>query len=158
MNFNELLFDKKTPGEYELKRFLRNRGYIVDDVTQEPKYWYQDIDFLVTPSTPNIGEDVISSIEVKWDKRLAETGNLFLETENPRSLGGNGWFNFCQAEYLAYGDATKRIFYFFKMSDLRNYIDGAENDLSSRRTWDGSKGYVIPLRDVSALIINSVRV
>ena len=118
MNFNELLFDKKNPGEHELTWFLRNHGYIVDDVSGEPAYWNKDIDLLITSI---LGEDEVISIEVKWDKYIAATGNLFIELENPRSICGIGWFNFCEAEYLAYGDARNRIFYFIKKNTKENY-------------------------------------
>ncbi len=146
MDLNELLFGNRNEGEYELKWFLRERGYAIKDVSFEPDYWYQDIDLIAT----NIFTKEVVTIEVKWDTQLASTGNIFIELENPRSLGGKGWFEFCQADYLAYGDATNRIFYFIKMSDLRNYIYESKKDLRERRSWDGSAGYIIPVDSISA--------
>lgn len=90
------------------------------------------------------------TIEVKWDKHLSQTGNLFIELENPRSRGGKGWFDFCLADYLAYGDATNGIFYFMKLSDLKNYIYESKEDLRQRSSWDGSVGYVIPVSSIAA--------
>lgn len=151
-------FKNETPGEREIIWSLREHGYHVDDVSGDPAFWTKDVDLLVNPIFPNIGEDVVSSIEVKWDRRFAETGNLFIEVENPRSIGGMGWFEFCEADYLAYGDAINRIFYFFKVSDLKNYIYESKNDLRSRRTYDGSVGYLVPLSDISALIVGTLKV
>lgn len=158
MDLNELLFKKRTPGEYELQWALREHGYYVDDVSSDPAYWIQDIDLLIEPIFPLIGEDVVTSIEVKWDSRIAVTGNLFIELENPRSKGGMGWFEFCKADYLAYGDARNRIFYFIKMNDLKNYIYESKKDLRARSTWDGSYGYIIPLNNISALIAGTMKV
>lgn len=151
-------FKNQTPGEHELIYALRENGYFVDDVSGDPAYWMYDIDLLVNPVFPKIGEDVVTSIEVKWDRRLAQTGNLFIEIENPRSRGGRGWFEFCMADYLAYGDATNRTFYFFKMTDLKNYIYETKNDLRCRSTYDGSYGYLLPLSSISALVVGTLKV
>ena len=148
-------FEKRTPGEHELMWSLREHGYIVDNVTNEPNYWTKDIDFLITPV---FGEDIVTSIEVKWDRHLANTGNMFIELENPRSIGGMGWFEFCQADYLAYGDARNRIFYFIKLADLRNYVADHKLELKYRTTSDGSYGYLLPLSSVSALIAGTMKV
>lgn len=83
-------FRNETPGEKELIWKLREYGYFIDDVSGDPAYWTRDIDLLVTPIIPKIGEDRTHSIEIKWDRRLADTGNLFIELENPRSIGGRG--------------------------------------------------------------------
>lgn len=148
-------FEKRTPGEYELMWGLREHGYIVDNVTNEPNYWSKDIDFLIVPV---LGADIVTSIEVKWDKRIAATGNLFIELENPRSIRGNGWFKFCEADYIAYGDAVNRIFYFIKLADLRAHIAEHKLELKYRTTSDGSYGYLLPLSDVAALVQGVLKV
>ncbi len=67
-----------------------------------PDYWYKDIDCFCT--SPRTG--ATKSFEVKWDSRINTTGNLYLELTNVHSKGGRGWFSFCEADYLAYGDAA----------------------------------------------------
>ena len=146
MDFDELLFGRKNEGEYQVKWLLREHGYTVQDVSGDPAYWEQDIDLIAT----DIFSRETVSIEVKWDKTLAATGNLFIELENPRSKCGMGWFEFCLADYLAYGDATNGIFYFMKLSDLKNYIYESKEDLRKRSSWDGSVGYVIPVSSIAA--------
>ena len=56
-------------------------GYIVNDVSGDPQYFDKDIDFFI--ANPSTG--VTRSFEVKWCQRISDTGNLFLEIENPRS-------------------------------------------------------------------------
>ena len=84
----------------------------------EPDYWSQDIDFIV---------DGKITVEVKYDNIINRTGNLFIETANPRSQNGLGWYKFCQADYLAYGDSKINVFHMIKMNDLRNYINEQTN-------------------------------
>jgi hypothetical protein len=76
----ELIFSKK----------MRDAGYIVNDVSGDPEYWQKDIDFFCT--NPETG--ATRAFEVKWDTRINQTGNLYLEISNVHSNGGNGWFNF----------------------------------------------------------------
>ena len=90
---------------------MESRGYTVEDVSNNPQYWYKDIDFIVTSSTS--GET--KTFEVKWDTKVNTTGNLFLEYESLYSKGGKGWFEFCEADFLAYGDAITKVFYIIDM-------------------------------------------
>jgi hypothetical protein len=90
---------------------MRQAGYIIQDVSNNPDYWTKDIDFIAT--SPTTG--ATRSFEVKWDARINQTGNLYLELSNVHSKGGKGWFTFCQADFLAYGDAAAKVFYIFDM-------------------------------------------
>ena len=146
---------KYNPGEKEFMWGVREHGYIVDDVTDDPGYWSRDIDFLITPV---FGEDAVTAIEVKWDKRIAATGNLFIELENPRSRSGHGWFEFCEADYLAYGDARNRIFYFIKLTDLRDYIKEHKLEMKYMTTADGSYGYLLPLLHVKHIVQGTMKI
>lgn len=142
------LFEPVHSGEYELKISLREHGYSVKDVSNDPEYWDKDIDLIAT----NLFTNTVTSLEVKWDRRLTATGNLFIETKNPRSKGGKGWYMFCEADMLAYGDAVNSIFYFIRLADLRNYIEAHKDTLTVRTTADGSTGYIVPLTDIAALL------
>lgn len=118
--------EPNNPGEQELKDWFRSQGHYVIDVSDNPQFWDKDIDLLVTH------KDIIeepTTIEVKWDKKIAKTGNLFIERsqvkidtwgfEQPKE---DGWFNFCQAGLLFYGDAINKVYYVFKFQDLKHYI------------------------------------
>ena len=121
---------------------MREAGYTIQDVSGDPHYWDKDIDFLAT--SPRTG--ATRSFEVKWDSRLASTGNLYLELTNIHSKGGAGWFRFCQADFVAYGDASTKTFYIFDMEELRARV----TLLPDRQTNCGtdSIGLLVRLRDV----------
>ena len=80
---------------------MSSLNYSIEDVSGNPDYWHKDIDFIAT--SPKSG--LTKTFEVKWDSRINNTGNLYLELTNVHSKGGRGWFNFCEADYLAYGDS-----------------------------------------------------
>lgn len=105
-------------GEMLFQQQMQNKGYKVEDVSNNSDYWNKDIDFIVT--SPTTG--AVKTFEVKWDSRLNKTGNLYLELVNVNSQGGCGWFEFCQADYLAYGDATTNTFYIIPLLELREKV------------------------------------
>lgn len=125
------------PGELEFKIQAQKYGYTTEYVGDDPEYWCQDIDFILNDKV---------NVEVKWDSWINQTGNLFIETVNPRSQGGNGWYRFCQADYLAYGDSKNNKFYMIKMQDLKEYIAAYEPE--EKTTNDNAKGYLIPLANL----------
>ena len=100
-------------GEELAYECLVNQGYTVEDVTQNPAYYRLDIDLIATRD----GEQ--HTIEVKWDRRMSQTGNMFIETTSSIEEGKEGWFMFCKADLLYYGDSVNRIFYIIRMDDLR---------------------------------------
>ena len=83
---------------------MESRNYLVEDVSSNSDFWHKDIDFIIT--SPTTG--AVKSFEVKWDSRINSTGNLYLELSNINSKGGKGWFTFCEADYLVYGDAVSQ--------------------------------------------------
>ena len=97
---------------------MESRGYAVEDVSGNEEYWYKDIDFFITSSTSGLTK----SFEVKWDGRINKTGNLYLELAAAHSRGGIGWWEFCEADYLAYGDATNGTFYIIPLLELREKV------------------------------------
>lgn len=42
------------------------------------------------------------------------------------SKGGRGWFRFCEADMLVYGDAINQIFYVIPMEQLRARVEAAK--------------------------------
>ena len=125
-------------GEELFSSIMTERGYSVQDVSGEPQFWKKDIDFIVT--SPTTG--AVKSFEVKWDSRINKTGNLFLETY---SNGGKGWFEYCEADYLVYGDAKARCFYILPLLELRELVASKRFELAF--TAD-SCGYLVSLQSV----------
>lgn len=146
LTFEELL-EPVHAGEHELKNKLRESGYKVRDVSNNPSFWRKDIDLLAT----NPRTHITTSIEVKWDSKVADTNNIYIEISNPRSKGGKGWFSFCEADVLAYGDAVNNKFYMFKLPALKQFIKVNKNKLETRRTADGAIGYLVNLSSVAGL-------
>lgn len=131
-----------TQGELLFQQIMESRNYTVANVSNDERYWDKDIDFIVTSSASGLTK----SFEVKWDSRINKTGNLYLEIANINSKGGKGWFEFCQADYLAYGDATNGTFYIIPLLELRERV----KKLQPRQINCGfdSVGYLVPLTDI----------
>lgn len=106
-------------GERLFAQTMKNRNYIVNDVSKNPDYWSKDIDFIITSPTTGLTK----TFEVKWDSRICKTGNLYLELSNRNSAGGLGWFKFCEADYIAYGDSVKRKFYIIPLLELKERVE-----------------------------------
>ena len=130
-------------GERLFKEVMEARGYDVQDVSGNPDYWYRDIDFIIT--SPTTGET--KTFECKWDTRINRTGNLFLERANAHSKGGRGWFEFCEADYLAYGDAVSGQFYMIPLLDLR--IRVKQLPYREAKCGQESIGQLVSLSDIS---------
>lgn len=129
-------------GERLFSNRMIQKGYKVFNTTMYKEFQCKDIDFILT--SPTSGDT--KSFEVKFDSFINQTNNMFVETANPRSKDGIGWYYFTQADYLAYGDSKNEIFYIIKMQDLRNYIES--RNLQQTITGDGAKGFLIALNDI----------
>lgn len=77
---------------------------------------------------------------------------MFIETITDLDRCRAGWFEFCQAEYIFYGDSKNELFYVFKTADLRNFI--ATNTMQERKAADYSylgevkkvsQGFIVPI-------------
>lgn len=135
------LIEPVNAGEYEVKKYLRGRGIQVEDVSDKPQYWAKDIDLIAT--NPLTGAS--AAIEVKLDARINDTGNFFVEFENPRSKNSKGWFHFSEADFLYYIDESSFLTYIIKFDELRHFIATHKRDLAIKSTFDGSIGYIVPL-------------
>lgn len=133
-------------GEYLFQQKMIANGYTIKDVSGNSEYWTKDIDFFAT--SPFTG--VTKSFEVKFDSRIHQTGNLYLELSNIHSKGGRGWFNFCQADYLAYGDAQTRTFYIIPMNELKEKIKSLPKRTAS--CGSDSTGLLVKLNDIQDII------
>ena len=135
-------------GELLFKRIMEQRGYKVIDVSNNPAYWNYDIDFVIT--SPATG--ATKNFEVKWDTRIHNTGNLYLELTNVHSKqwNGEGWFKHCQAEYLVYGDAQAQVFYVIPFQQLKERTYWLPQKIVNCGT--DSTGLLVSLKDIEDLI------
>lgn len=132
-------------GENLFKEIMESRGYAVEDVSGNQEYWDKDIDFIITSSTSGLTK----TFEVKWDSRINRTGNLYLEIANIHSKGGKGWFEFCEADFLAYGDAANGTFYIIPLLALRERVKKLQP--SQVNCGFDSIGYLVSLKDISGI-------
>lgn len=79
---------------------------------------------------------------------------MFIETITDLDKSKMGWFMFCQADYIFYGDSQNELFYVFKTADLRQYI--SDTLLEERKAGDYnsrgqlkkvSQGLIVPIKD-----------
>lgn len=132
-------------GERLFKQIMEERGYDVQDVSNNPDFWDKDIDFIVTSPTSGLTK----TFEVKWDSCIGSTGNLYLELTNINSKQwrGEGWWLHCKADYLAYGDAASRTFYIIPLLELRERADALP--FRSGRCGYESTGQLVSLDDIA---------
>lgn len=124
---------------------MEQRGYEVEDVSNNPDYWSKDIDFIITSPTTGLTK----TFEVKWDSKISKTGNLYLELVNKNSAGLRGWWEFSKADYLVYGDAERKIFYVFDLEELRQVVKKKPKELAN--CGSDSIGYLVPIASLKGL-------
>ena len=129
-------------GERLFYQQMDQQGYFIQNVSHIPEYYYRG-DFVVV--SPTTGQRKI--FEVKWDTRISTTGNLYLETMSINSKDKKGWWKFCQADYIAYGDAVNRKFYIIPLAQLKERV----KQLPTRwaQCGDESEGLLVSLKDIA---------
>ena len=132
-------------GERTFRAQMEARGYKVEDVSDNSNFWDKDIDFIVT--SPTTG--AVKSFEVKWDTRINSTGNLYLEMVSIYSKGGKGWFEFCEADYVAYGDSHTETFYIIPLASLKQRVKELPERIGNCSY--ESAGYLVSLKDIEDL-------
>lgn len=136
-------------GEQVFRFVMRERGYTLEDVTNNSNYFDKDIDFLVT--SPFTG--AVKSFEVKYDNCINYTRNLYLELTNINSKqwDGDGWWLHCDADYLAYGDAATRNFHIIKLNELKERVKELPERLG--HCSNESTGLLVSLDDIKDITL-----
>lgn len=136
-------------GELLFAQLVKDK-YDVQDVSANPDYWPKDIDFILTSKRTGASR----TVEVKYDTKIHNTGNLYLELTNINSKqwNGEGWWLHCEADYLAYGDAQSRIFYVVPLLELRKRVE----ELRPRVAHCGyeSTGLLVSLNDIADITVS----
>ena len=78
---------------------------------------------------------------------------MFIETITDLDRERAGWFTFCQAEFIFYGDSVNNLFYVFKTQDLRDFVTShiIEERKAADYTYRGevrkvSQGMLVPIQ------------
>lgn len=136
--------NKGREGELLFQQQMESKGYVVQDVSADPQYYYKG-DMIVTSPTTGLTK----TFEVKYDYRIHKTGNLYLELANKNSQGCCGWYEFTKADYVAYGDAINKKFYIIHMDKLRERVAQLPKRLASCQ--DDSTGQIVSLQQLSGI-------
>lgn len=104
-------------GEQKVRQLLEDKGWIVQDVSDEKEYQQQDIDFIITK------DGRTHTIEVKYDGLIAATGNFFLELQSSMEYKTPGWFSICQADMVFYVDKQNNVVHIFSMKDMKEFVE-----------------------------------
>lgn len=79
---------------------------------------------------------------------------MFIETITDLDFNKEGWYKFCSAEFVFYGDSKNNLFYVYRFNDLKEYIKEEYSSLQARKAPDyNSKGQ---LRKVSQGLLVSI--
>lgn len=134
-------------GEDAFVRVAENIGWVVHDKSDDPKYWEQDVDFIITDRN---GKD--RKCEVKWDFRINQTNNFFIETVSSVRIMSKGWIYKTQADAIFYGDAIGGVFYLFKPKEMIDYCNKYKPrsiDWYNKETGTTVRGFLVNFHDYS---------
>lgn len=91
---------------------------------------------------------------------MSKTNNLFIELCSNLETGADGWFKFCQADKLYYGDSRNELFYVFDFKKLKKHIKAHKEEYKIKKAPDYNKdgsikkwseGYIVPLESLQGL-------
>lgn len=100
--------------------YFSNRGYIIDDKSDDIVFQQKDVDFQIEiPAVHTL------TVEVKADDRIHKTGNVFVEIKHIRpSIGETrGWLTKCEADILCYYDTKTNKGYMINWKTLKPTLD-----------------------------------
>lgn len=120
--------------EQLVKDFLLNRGYTVQDVSEEQDNYQNDVDFVVQKDGRTI------KIEVKLDTRLAETQNIAFEDvfylkdkETGQTETREGYYHYSQCDFLIFVSPADRNLYMVHFAKLKEQEESLQQEFKSKK-------------------------
>ena len=120
--------------EQLVKDFLLNRGYTVQDVSEERDNYQNDVDFIVQK------DGRTSKIEVKLDTRLAETQNIAFEDvfylkdkETGQTETREGYYHYSQCDFLIFVSPADRNLYMVHFAKLKEQEEALQQEFKSKK-------------------------
>lgn len=114
--------------EQLVKDYLTDRGYTVQDVSEEQDNYQNDVDFIVQK------DGRTSKIEVKLDTRLAKTQNIAFEDafylkdkETGQTETREGYYHYSQCDFLIFVSPADRNLYMVHFRKLKENEISLEN-------------------------------
>lgn len=139
MNIFYAMLSVGEQAEEAVADYMKARGHRVIDVRSARDYQKQDIDFLLINNKAQQ-----CSLEVKHDRNMNNTGNLFFEGAKERKTGWyDGWLSKCAADYICFYCNGRGYILNFKDTkarlkelsrEIEYYIDGGR-----------AKAYLLPI-------------
>lgn len=140
-NFNKDL-ERGKVGEALVANALTARGHLVENVSDDWNYRRIDIDLLLTSATGST-----TTLEVKTEDASERTGNVFVEyaNQNNKSHNYQGWYCFCEAEYIAFVQQNKHKAHIVSRYDLINKVNN--NNYRAASSYNAC-GFLMPISDL----------
>lgn len=130
-------------GEAAVAAALKSKGHTVEDVSNIYEWQRKDVDFILRRNSSS------TTLEVKNDVKSNTTGNVYVETwcEENKSRDGDGWYHYCEAEYIAFVQMKRGSAHIVQFQELIHLID--THNYKTSKKWDGSsEGILVPLADI----------
>lgn len=154
MNFDEAnLIGKK--GEAKVCQWLRDKGWLVCDLSLSDYFQKIDVDFIIYKVDENGNQSKPLMIDVKTDRYT--TGNMAIETISNDNKMTDGCIYQTQADYWFYYYPNLNKLCIFKPSDMRALLKENEGKYKpfkmSTRGYGGgvlysSHGYLVPVTEL----------
>ena len=134
---NDLAIGKQ--GEQLVIAALTARGHSVEDLSGDYEYQRKDIDLRLTNKS-----GAITTLEIKNDKRSNQTGNVFIELTNRNNISRNydGWYCYCEAQYLAFVQDAAHKAHIVSRAEL---IENCEKNVYRVGRGVDAQGYIVPI-------------
>ena len=120
--------------EQLVKDYLTDRGYTVQDVSEEQDNYQNDVDFIVQK------DGRTSKIEVKLDTRLAETQNIAFEDvfylkdkESGQTETREGYYHYSQCDFLIFVSPADNSLYMVYFAKLKEQEEALQQEFKSKK-------------------------
>ena len=120
--------------EQLVKDFLTNKGYAVQDVSEDCDNYQNDVDFIVQK------DGRTNKIEVKLDTRLAQTQNIAFEDAfylKDKELGRTevkpGYYHYSQCDFLIFVSPDDNKLYIVHFSKLKEQEETLKSTFKIRK-------------------------
>lgn len=132
-------------GEKLFMDAMAARRHNVEDLRNDAEYRKKDVDFRISKN----GVEVL--VEVKNDIKSNYTNNVYVELTNNNNKSRNfeGWFCYCEADYIAFVQEQHNKIHLVQMNELiKNCWDNKYRVAASYDT----TGYIVPIHQLEKYI------
>jgi hypothetical protein len=126
-------------GEYLFQRYLQKKGLDVKSAPEEEFPYYDIVSILYGKK---------HTYEVKTDRQIHKTGNLYIEFLNINRMALSGIFT-STADFYVYIDRESLMAYVFNRGYLLRFVfEGRYTTLKSKVDNENAMGWIVPIKEV----------